>query len=456
MTEILSDKRLTREQKRIFYRGLIVLGIPLALQQFLNSMINMLDTFMLGSVSEEVLTAASLANKLFFVFIIIIYGVTTGASIFMAQFYGKKDNDSVQKYLGVAMSITVIFSLAFMSAALIIPSSIMKIYTKDPAVIEYGVQYLRIVVFSYLPTAVSLCLYSGLKSTKRPYIPMIFTFASFLMNFIFNYLFIFVLDMGIKGAAYATVIARVGEVAGVIITLIIKKTPISASLRKYFSFTSKEIKEYLKVAGFVIIVEIEWSVGNALYALAYKEYGTTTQAAVQVADTTAMMFNVLAFALGNAAAVIIGNTIGEGNTALAIKYSKKLWLLSIIFGAVIGVAVAALSPALPMIFTKLTPAGKESASICLLIMGAVMPVRCLEFMLMVGILRSGGDTKFCILLDTIGVWVLTLPLMLVATYVFHLPFYVVFIFMNTEMLFKAITGSVRLYRSNNKWLHDVT
>jgi putative MATE family efflux protein len=445
--------KLTSGQKRRFYSKLIKLGVPLAIQQFVTSLINLLDTFMLGSVSEDVLTAAGLANKLFFVLIVVIYGVSSGASIFMARFFGQKDLNSVKRYLGISLTAAFVLGSAFTLAAILFPEAVMRIFSSSPAVIAYGASYLRIVGFSYIFTSISACIYAALKSAKHAYIPLVFTLVSLAVNFAFNMLLIFGLSLGIEGAAYATLIARVTELAALLITLKIRKTAISGKLKEFFSFSRGELKSFALVAGFVVFVETEWSVGNALYGTAFKNFGTAFQAAVQVTDTCVMMFNVLAIALGTAAAVAIGHAIGEGKKQTAVLYAKKLWLLAIIFGAVMGAGACALSGVIPLMFPKLSAEGARNTSVCLLIMGAVMPVRCLEFMLMVGIIRSGGDTRFAAVCDIAAVWVLTLPVMLIATYVFNAPFALVYVLSNLEMLFKCVAGSVRLFK-NDGWLHE--
>lgn len=446
-------EKMTRDEGRVFYRTLFKLGVPLALQQFVTSLINLLDTFMLGSVSEEVLTAAGLANKVFFIFSVIVYGINTGATIFMAQFYGKKDLKSIHKYLGIAAMFTMSAGALFTIIAIAAPAPLMSLFSNDQTVIAEGVKYLRFVAISYIPTALSICFYSALRSCNQTILPMIFTVVALCTNALFNSIFIFVLDMGIVGAAVATSIARVVELVALLVTLMIKKTALTAPIRNFFAFRGADILTYLKTAGLVILVELEWSLGTTLYTMAFKYYGTNAQAAVQVAETCVNLLNVLAIALGSAAAVMIGNLIGAGEEMLARKYARRMWFFSILFGAVIGVLMMGLSPVLPYIFPKLTAEGRAATVNCLLVMGAFMPVRCLEFLLMVGVLRSGGDTRVSILLDFIGVWVLTLPLMMLSTYVFHLPFIAVYLVMNAEMIFKVIAASLRM--RSGKWLHRV-
>jgi putative MATE family efflux protein len=449
------EARLTKSEKKKFYSRLFALGLPLAFQQLVTSLINLLDTFMLGSVSEDVLTAAGLANKLFFVFIVAIYGVTSGAAIFMTRFFGRGDNASLKRYLGISFAASLVLGLLFTIAAVCVPSAVMRLFSSDPAVVGYGVQYLRITGLSYIFTALSVCIYTALKSASHAYIPLIFTLLSFSVNFLFNYIFIFKLNLEIKGAAYATLIARAVEITALVITLKFRKTALSGGVREMFAFSRKEFKGFIAISGFVVFTEAEWAIGTALYNIAFKNYGTSVQAAVQVADTCMILFNVFAIALGTAASVILGQTIGEGKKELAVSYAKKLWVLAIAAGAVMGAAVCALSGVIPKMFPKLTADGAANTRTALLILGAAAPVRCLEFMLMVGIIRSGGDTRFSLGLDIFAVWIVTLPLLLIATYLLGAPFKAVYILMYAEMLLKCVIGSVRMF-SGRKWMRELT
>ena len=427
----------------------------MAVSQLIAAFINMLDTFMLGGVSEQVLTAAGLANKVFFVYILIVYGVGSASGIFMAQHYGKGDVSTVKRFLGLALIGSSATALIFTLGALIFTENIMHMFTADPAVVGYGVQYIRIVAISYLPTAISNSIYGALRCARHPKIPMLFSVLALCVNATFNSLFIFVFNMGITGAAYATLIARCVEAIGVTTVLLLKNTALKGKLLEYFRFRRDDVRRLIKTGWPVIAVEGTWALGNTMYMLAFRAYGSSAQAAVQVGDSFLILFNVLSIALGCSAAVIIGNTIGAGKKDVARGYSRTFYRLSIIMGAIIAALGLAFIPLLPIMFPKLTAEGLNYARQALLVVALSFVIRCMEFMLMVGVLRAGGDTRFCIVLDMTCVWVITLPLLLVASYVLHLPFVVVYIMINIEMLIKIIVASFRFFGSD-VWLNDLT
>ena len=252
---------MTSFKDKDFLKAMIAIALPITLQNLIASSVNMLDTLMITSLGQESLAAVGLANQVFFFYAVTIFGVATGSSIFISQFWGKKDSANIKRILGLSLTIGSILGIIFTLAALFIPEHIMRIFSKDTEVIKLGVDYLRIVSISYIITGISFCYAVASRSIGQAKMPMVVSIISFVTNATFNYLLIFgkfgFPQLGIKGAAYGTLIARIVEI-GLILYSIYSDTnnPLAGSIKDMTDWTSDFVKKYFKTAYPVILNEI--------------------------------------------------------------------------------------------------------------------------------------------------------------------------------------------------------
>lgn len=449
----------TNFKDKIFLKAMIAIALPITLQNLVASSVNMLDTLMITSLGEESLAAVGLANQVFFFYAVTIFGVATGSSIFLSQFWGKQDTKNIARILGITLAITSVLGIIFTLAALFIPKFIMKIFSSDGEVIRLGVDYLRIVSLSYIITGISFVYAVASRSIGQAKMPMVVSIISFFTNLVFNYLLIFgkfgFPQLGVKGAAYGTLIARAVELIIILYAIYSRKknNPLAHSIRNMTDWTKDFIKKYFKTASPVIINEAFWSLGTVLYSLAYAKIGTEAAASVQILSTVQNIFMVLSRGLANACTVMVGNKIGADEEDIAIVYANNFMVLSTALGLALGILLFFTTDLILLFFRNLSP-GLYSASKYLLMISAVFFfIKSFNATLVVGVLRGGGDTKFSMMLEMSSVWLVGVPLAFLGALVFKFPVHYVYLMVTLEEVVKAFIGLIRV--KSKKWVTNV-
>lgn len=441
---------------RQFYKTLIRLALPIALQSLIMTTLNLVDTIMVGQLGEVNIAAVALGNQIFFLLSLFLFGVSSGSSVFIAQFWGKKDVLSIRKVLGLSLLSSVMVSGLVMIAILLIPEQILSLFSEDPEVIRIGSEYLRAVCLSYIPTSISFCYASTLRSTGQARLPVIASGIALSINTLLNYILIFgklgFPAMGARGAAIATVIARLFEVFMILGPVYVQKMTPAASLRELTSFSRDFVSRFFKITTQVILNEVLWSLGVTMYTVAYGRMGTDILAAVNISSAVEKIAFVLFNGMGNACAVMVGNKIGEGDEKTAFLYAKRLALLGPLIGLILGVSVSLSSGLLLSIYNVSEDVYRNAVSI-LTIFGLMMPIKVFNMINIVGILRSGGDATFSLVIDTTGVWFIAVPLAFIGGLVLQLPLFVVYILINLEEVYKFLLG-IRRFLSG-KWINNV-
>jgi putative MATE family efflux protein len=440
----------------VFYKNLFRIAIPITIQNLIMSSLNFVDTIMVGQLGETNIAAVALANQLFFLIALFLFGVGSGASVFVAQFWGKKDVINIRKVLGLSMLCSVVVSVLATLIVMTFPEVVLSLFTKDTEVIRISASYLRIVCFSYIPTSITFCFASTLRSTGQSKLPMIASAVALSVNTVLNYIFIFgklgMPAMGARGAAVATVIARFAEailILGVVYSL--KLTP-AASFRELFAFSRDFAVRFFQVVIPVIMNEVLWSTGVTMYTVVYGRMGTNILASINIASAIEGISFVLFRSMSNACAVLVGNKIGEGDEQTAFTYSLRMAILGPALGIAVGLILFFSSGNL-LVFYNVTEQVYENARIILRIFSFIIPLKVFNMINIVGILRSGGDTKFSLILDTFGVWFIAVPLAFVGGLVYHLPVYIVYVLVNLEEIFKFSLGLKRFI--SKKWINNV-
>jgi len=408
---------------------------------------------MITKVSEEALAAVGLANQMYFLITLFYFGVSSGAAIFVAQYWGAKQIEKLHRTMGIALSIGLIGAFVSAFVSLFFPTLIMNVFTQDPIVVAYGIDYLRIVSVSYLMTALVMIYSASLRSTGDSKTPMYITMISLIVNVILNYGLILgnfgLPRLEVKGAAIATLIARTLEMLILLFIIYRRKSAIAAPLKTLFSFNFEEVKSYLVTCFPVILNEIFWSLGMVFYKIAFARLGTTVIASVNVSQSIEHLFFVVLIGVSNAAAIIIGNKIGENDIPLAQKYASTLIKLVIVVGILMGIGLFTLAPIIPRLFT-LSDYVYEITVLSLRSMALLIPIKAVTMLIVVGILRSGGDTKFSMIVELTGVWGIGVPLAFIGALVFKLPIYYLYLLVGLEEFFKASIGYYRI--RSNKWI----
>lgn len=452
-----------KEQDRLgiewgsFYRTVIALVVPMALQNLINVGVTAADVIMLGAVGEDALSGASLAGQVQYIMTLFLFGLTSGATVLTAQYWGKGDKDAIEKILGIAVKTAVFVTALFTAAALVVPGLLLRIFTSDPVVIAEGIKYLRIVAFTYVMIGITQAYLYIMRSVERVIVATVVYLLSLICNIIMNSIFIFGLfglpAMGVSGAALGTLCARILEVVLVAGYARFFNKDIKLRLR-YVIHTDKVLfGDFMKYALPVVINEVMWGLGTAANTAILGHMGSPVVAANSVAQVARQLATVVSFGLSSAAAIYLGKTIGEKKMEHARAYAKRFIGLSLIMG-VLGGAVILIASPVASAFLSLSAEAKDYLRIMFFVMSYFVVGQAFNTTMVVGIFRSGGDTRFGLILDVSTMWCCSILLGFLAAFVFKLSVPVVYMILMSDEIIKIPITSWR-YRSC-KWLRDVT
>lgn len=454
MTENLQTNKRSQS---IFYSTLLKLAIPIIIQNLITSSVNMIDTVMIGKIGEVEIAAVGIANQYFFLFNLLITGLTSGAGIFISQYWGQKDETNIRKTLGISFISGVAFSVLFTVVALLMPQTIIRLFNKDPYVIDLGVQYLKIICISYVFTAISLVFGVSSRCVEDTLAPMLVSFIALITNAVLNYIFIFghlgIPAMGVRGAAIATVIARIVEAVVLVLYIYAKKGVLAARWKEMVDLNKRFVQRAAKTIIPVVINDMFWALAMIIYAIAYGNLGTQAMAAVQITTTVQNVFMVFTFGIAHSAAVMIGHQVGAGNIEEGQAYSRRFLKLSVIVGIVIGVILAIGAPTILSFFNVSTEVHNSALRI-LYIFSATMFIKLVGVTVIIGILRGGGDAGYALKVETLTMWGVGVPLAFLGSFVLKLPVEMVVLMVALEEVTKVVV-SVRRLRTSD-WIRQVT
>ncbi len=417
---------------------------------------NIIDVAMIGLLGDTSVAAVGLSNQAFFIMTLVMFGISSGTAIFSAQYWGQRDVASIRRVLGLCLGMAAVAALIFTGVGVLVPGSFLGVFTKDQAVIGLGSQYMRIVGFSYLITSITYSYSAVLHSTEEVRLPMIISSAAILFKTILSYLLIFghlgLPKLGVEGAAIGTLIARYLECIVLLLFVYRRKTTAAmkpSDLRGYDRvFLGKFFRTVLPVA----FNELAWSLGVTVYTVVYARISTEAIAAVNIVFSIENLAFVLFLAISDATGIMIGNQIGAGREDHAFDYARRSLTIGIVGAILIGGVIFLNINNITQIY-KISEISLEYTKKVLAISTAVMWLRVSHMLIIVGTLRPGGDTRFGLALDLISLWVIGVPLALVAGLVWHLPVYLVYLVVNTEELVKFIIGLRRV--ASSRWINNL-
>ena len=442
---------------RVFYSKLFTIAVPIIIQSFVMSSLNLIDVIMIGQIGDVAVAAVGLANQIYFLLRLLMFGVCSGAAVFAAQYWGVRDIPNIRKVLGISLILSIISGLIFTIISLIFPEWALGLYSNDQEVIREGATYLRIVGFSYIFTAISFAYSMVLRSVERVNLPMVVSIAALIINTILNYGLILgklgMPELGIQGAAIGTAIARTFEFAGILFFTYRLRTPAAARIQEMWGYSKDFLKTFTKTTGPVIINEILWSLGATMYFVIYARMSTTALAAANIASTVQSLAMVFLIGIANGCAIIVGNQIGAGHEDVAYEYSKKSIKLNIGAGILLGFILHFLAIPILTIY-NVSAETAFLATWIIRIQGYAFWLKGICMLLIVGIMRSGGDTKFSAIIDVGAIWLVGVPLGAIAAFVFGLPAYLVSLVFISEDVVKAILGIRRF--TSKKWINNLS
>jgi MATE efflux family protein len=386
----------------------------------------------------------------------LVFGFTSGVSTYMAQFLGAKDERGMKKTIGIALAVCFSVSVIFFLVAEFFSVYVMRIFTSDELLIRMGADYIKIAAPSLLTVSITVPFQTALRVTKQTHIPLFISIAVFSTNTFLNYCLIFgnfgMPKLGVSGASLATMIARTLEILTVLTVVFVFKNRVAAGLSVYFSWNRQLFLRVIKNAVPTMLNETLWGLGNAMYVAAYARLGVTAYAAVQVGTVINSLFSMAGFSLGDAALILVGEKLGEGDTKYALELGKKILKTAIVTGIIFGIGLIAVSQKLVPLF-DLTEKGREYAIIIIAIDAVFLALVLYNGICVVGLLRAGGDTLFAMLIETGSIWLYAVPMAFATALLFHLPVYLVMFCVKTEEILKCAILTKRVI--SQKWVKNV-
>ena len=445
-------------EKRQFYKMVFALVLPIALQNLINVGVTAADVIMLGMVGETALSAGSLANQVSFILNLLMFGMSSGAAVLTAQYWGKKDTATIEKVLGISMRLAIVAGLVFMAAALLIPRQLMLIFTQEEEIIAAGIPYLRIVAFSYLLMAVNMTYLNLMRSVERVLIGMITYAVSLGVNVVLNAIFIFGLfgcpAMGTAGAALGTTLARVTEFIIILIYNKIFNDILNIRLNLLAVKDRQLTRDFIRYASPVIMNELAWGCGMAMLSAMMGHLGSAAVAAHSVTQTSRQLAMVVSMGLAGAAAIVLGKTIGEGNEKLARIQAGRFVKMAAILGVAGSLFILAIVRPAVLHFMVMTPQASRYLGYMMFILAYFCFFQSLGTIFIVGIFRAGGDTRVGLALDLTGLWGCAVFLGSIAAFLLKWPVPAVYVVISFDEIVK-LPFSVKRYLSG-KWLKNIT
>jgi putative MATE family efflux protein len=441
---------------RAFLREMFRIALPIGFQQLISASLNMIDVIMVGQLGEASIAALGLSNQVFFVFILLLFGTTSGMAIFTAQFWGKQELEPIRKVLGMSIIATSALALLFTLAVTLVPHTVLGFYTNDPEVIELGVRYLRIVGFSYLPVALATSYIAILRSVQFVRITVIATIIALIFKTFLGYMLISghwgFPALGVQGAAIGTASGRALELILLIVLVYTQKTPLAGSPLTFFTFDMAFFGRVLGTTWPAVVNELFWSLGITSYNAIYAHIGTESIAAININATIEELGFVVFMGLGNAGAVMVGNRIGAGKKEQAYEIVRRVTTISLLAAWSVGLIVF-LSRNVVVESFNLSPAGAHNVRMLMTVMACVLWIRMFNFSIFIGALRAGGDTRFALIMEICSIWLIGVPAAYIGGFVLMLPVYWVYLMVAFEEIVKALVSAWR-FRSR-KWIHDL-
>jgi putative MATE family efflux protein len=439
-----------------FYKSFIHLVVPVATQNLFFNLIGIFDVLMVGQLGDVSVAAVGLAGQFFFLLNLTLFGITGGAAVFVAQYWGAHDLPNLRRVLGLCLAVCTSVGAGFAAVALTFPVWVMGLYTRDAAVIALGSAYLRIIGWSYVCTAVTFAFASTLRSSGNTRLPMLVSVTMLSVNTLLNYGLIFgkfgLPALGVRGSAVGTALCRGLECAILLTWLYGRRLPIAATLRQLFDLDLAFASHHLSLILIVFVNEFVWALGVNVYNAVMARLGTSAYAGYSIASTLQSLGIFFAMGCATTCAIMVGHSIGAGELEAAYRAARRILIISVTGSFFIGLILAAVRQPLLELY-RVSPEARADASAMLLVAGLMLWLRSLDPMLIIGILRSGGDTRHAALLDVGGIWLAGIPAVILAAFVFRLPVQWVFLAIMAENLVKNSLAFRRFF--SRRWIRKL-
>ena len=449
-------ENLKKLENKKLYRDLFVIVLPIAFQNLMTSLVSASDAFMLGFLDQDALSASSLAGQIAFVHSLFFNAFVYGCNVLAAQYWGKKDLRTVEQVLAVTMRYSLLIGLVFTVLTGFMPTHIMKIFSTEETIIAEGAKYLRTVSLSYLLTGFSQAYFGIMKICDRAKLSSLIGSVAVILNIILNYYFIFIAEMGIAGAALATVLAKIFEVVFILIIMLQKKCPLFR-IRELFSIRNLGFTElhrnYWKYTMPLLLNQLGWGCGVTMYSVIMGHLGSDATAANSIASIVRSMTASLCWGIAGGVAIIIGGMLGRNELEKARKAGGSFVRFSIGIGILSGLVILVLTP-LVLKIMDLNPQALVYLKYMLYMASYYIIGNSLNSTVITGVFAAGGDTRFGMICDIITLWCFVVPLGMLAAFVLDLPVIAVAFILTLDEFVKL--PAVYRHYMKYKWVVNLT
>lgn len=442
------------ERKRSLRKEIVRLAFPIALQQFMTALVGACDAIMLGKLSQDAMSAVSLATQVTFVFNLFMFAFMAGENMFVAQYYGKGDYTGISQVFSLVTKICGCIAVVFLAGTLFFPEQLMRILTNEETLIVLGSEYLRVIGISYVFSGIAQTFLAIMKNCGAVNMSTLINGVMVILNIALNAVFIFGLSgfpkMGIKGAALATVLATVVQFLWSVGYVLCRIRAVKFSLR---SCEKKLFGRFWQKAVPLLINNLAWGIGFSMYSVIMGHLGTDAVAANGIANISKNLVVCFCLGLGNAGSIIVGNRLGADRLKEAKEAGGTLTRTAIIAGIVSGLVLIALSPFITKM-VDLTPTARGYLQKMLLISSYYIAGKSVNCMTIGGIFAAGGDSKFGMLCDSVTLWCIIVPLGCICAFILKLPVMVVYFVLNLDEIIKLPV--VYKHYKKYKWIKNLT
>lgn len=442
------------ERKRSLRKEIVRLAFPIALQQFMTALVGACDAIMLGKLSQDAMSAVSLATQVTFVFNLFMFAFMAGENMFVAQYYGKGDYTGISQVFSLVTKICGCIAVVFLVGTLFFPEQLMRILTNEETLIVLGSEYLRVIGISYVFSGIAQIFLAIMKNCGAVNMSTLINGVMVILNIALNAVFIFGLSgfpkMGIKGAALATVLATVVQFLWSVGYVLCRIRAVKFSLR---SCEKKLFGRFWQKTVPLLINNLAWGIGFSMYSVIMGHLGTDAVAANGIANISKNLVVCFCLGLGNAGSIIVGNRLGADRLQEAKEAGGTLTRTAIIAGIVSGLVLIALSPFITKM-VDLTPTARGYLQKMLLISSYYIAGKSVNCMTIGGIFAAGGDSKFGMLCDSVTLWCIIVPLGCICAFILKLPVMVVYFVLNLDEIIKLPV--VYKHYKKYKWIKNLT
>lgn len=440
-----------------FYRTFFPLLFVIVLQQLAALAVNLADNIMLGRYTELALSGATLVNQLQFALQQIAAGIGLGIVVLSAQYWGQRRTGPIKKIINIGVKTGFLVGVVFFALSKALPTGVLSLFTNDDAVIADGARYLRVICWTYLVFSVSNSLMYSLQGVETAAIGTVMSLTTICINICLNYCFIYgnfgAPELGIVGAAVATLVSRIVELIIILVYVLFIDKKLKMRLGELLGFDFTYLRDYVRVAAPIALSGLLWGVAQAAQTAVLGHISASVIAANSIAVIVFQIFAVVGMASANVASVTMGKTIGQGRLDMVRSYSKTMQGIFVLIGVLFGSLMFVFKDWIVGLYT-VSDETKALAVSFISVLSLTTMGSCYEYPVEGGIIAGGGDTRYTALMDNLFMWLFTIPTAVLSAFVFRFPPVVTFCCLKADQLLKCIPNAIVCNRY--RWVRILT